>query len=777
MKDGRFQVFAVRLSENSIGRRGLKETQVYYFYQGYNISEDRNTISVSRDCLFHDNIFNDYQLEQSLKASSSKTTPHISISAIVGKNGSGKSTIIEFMIRLINNYSAMLFGEQMSDNNLSHLHYINRVEGELYYYAGDKICRVHVKGRRVEFDVYEEDEDCEEDNDVYRIITPKHLEINDTDNTNPILDVFGEVSQMRPYLEHFFYTVVSNYSIFAYNTLDYQDENNSIDYEQEIIRASSDVVNKDLNASSFQCNWLHGLFHKNDGYKIPLVITPYRDGGNIDINIENTLSRERFISMLLMSYDEDGGYKRINEHLDVECFKISLKSDYGIDYIKDRFGIKFNEKHYMQLQLMILDTISKKLLGEFDNLNNHIEGKRFGRIALNYIVYKSIKITTNYEGYRWVYNRLKGYLSGEVGFMEINSTMFEYMDSLLMDRSHITRKIRQVLAYLLTAEEDDVYKNGVDILSVKELSVKAKNTVGKLINRYGYDFYVRDIEDMMPPAFLDSKIMLKEVNGEGDIIAFETLSSGEKQQVFSVCGLLYHLLNINSVKEDIAHKRYSYNYVNLIMEEIELYFHPDFQKRYITMLIDGIAQLNLNNIYGINLCFVTHSPFILSDIPRSNLLIMNNGKATTSDNLKTFGANIYDMLKSSFFLEGTPIGSYAQWLITRTIITLKVWKHLKNGANITSFDHLMDMMEKQDDKTEIYDFLKGYFNEDSSWNVEDFKQDYSSFKLKETIKMIDEIFVREQLMKEYYKVFIDEIDREKEIAELERRLNTLKKEE
>ena len=43
--------------------------------------------------------------------------------------------------------------------------------------------------------------------------------------------------------------------------------------------------------------------------------------------------------------------------------------------------------------------------------------------------------------------------------------------------------------------------------------------------------------------------------------------------------------------------------------------------------------------------------------------------------------------------------------------------------------------------------------------------------------MIYEIFVREQLMKEYYKVFIDEIDREKEIAELERRLNTLKKEE
>ncbi|VTP91800.1 hypothetical protein [Sphingobacterium daejeonense] len=45
--------------------------------------------------------------------------------------------------------------------------------------------------------------------------------------------------------------------------------------------------------------WLNGLFHKNDGYKTPLVITPWRDQGNIDINVELHLAQTRILANII----------------------------------------------------------------------------------------------------------------------------------------------------------------------------------------------------------------------------------------------------------------------------------------------------------------------------------------------------------------------------------------------------------------------------------------------------------------------------------------------
>jgi energy-coupling factor transporter ATP-binding protein EcfA2 len=286
--DDRFQIIAVGISENTnLGRRGLKEN-LYYFYRGYQIIDNGNVIKCERGLSDCEQVFNDYLVEQSLKASKTKTVPRISISAIVGKNGSGKSTIVEFVLRLINNFSAMMFGEQLAGEGLEHLHYIDGVGGELYWSMDERFYKLTVIGRQIELDCYEIDEDNEENQDVYKIVPSRKLMV-DQDDVEPILDAYGEVEQMMPYLEHFFYTVVSNYVIYAYNTLDYLDENNTVEYERKIYQEANVIKANEVKIDPSQCNWYHGIFHKNDGYKTPLVLTPYRNKGNININIENTL--------------------------------------------------------------------------------------------------------------------------------------------------------------------------------------------------------------------------------------------------------------------------------------------------------------------------------------------------------------------------------------------------------------------------------------------------------------------------------------------------------
>lgn len=778
-KEERFQILAVKAFEGSVGRRGLKDTEYYFFYDGIKILDDGEVVAIDWSANDYQEVFNDYLLEQSRKVSATKTVPHVSISSVVGKNGSGKSTVVEFVIRLINNYAAILFGEQLVGYSHEHLHYINGLDGELFFLAGDKVYRLKVKDRAVRLDPYELDEDDTEDRaDKYRIKPDdKHLgEISVSDG--PILEQMAIASVMKPYLADFFYTVVSNYSIYAYNTLDYQEENNDLVYEEKISDEGQkgETKPKQVKIDSSMCNWLHGIFHKNDGYKTPLVLTPYRDKGIININVENTLSRERFISMLLMSYGEEGGFKRINGHLDVEHFEIHLKGDYGREYINRNLDINpLGDQEYTDIKIQILHAWSDKLLREMETLDEHADDKLFVAEALNYIVYKTIKIATKYDDYKKWLSTFEEYESEVDSTIELSGEIDEYVDNLKDDRSHITRKLRQALAYLLTDSRYDVYTKHSGQLEVKKVAEKAQNAVKQIIKTYGYDSYVREIEDMIPPAFLDTKMLLKEVGSDNtEPISFETLSSGEKQQIFSVCSLLYHLLNINSVKEDLVHNRFSYNYVNLILEEIELYFHPDFQKQYITMILDGIAQLDLKNIYGINICFVTHSPFILSDVPKRNLLILKDGKAVKSEYLRTFGANIYDMLKNSFFLEGTPIGSYAQWVITRIIIALSVWKYLNEADSVVSYEDLLTHVKNRDVDESKYEFLRRYFGNSNRMDRTDFESDYSGMKLWNRIMAIDELFVRESLVRAYYDAFPKEFNRQREIAELERRLEALR---
>ena len=59
--------------------------------------------------------------------------------------------------------------------------------------------------------------------------------------------------------------------------------------------------------------------------------------------------------------------------------------------------------------------------------------------------------------------------------------------------------------------------------------------------------------------------------------------------------------------------------------------------------------------------FCTHSPFILSDIPHTNILRLENGDSKPfNDKEKTFGANIHELLSNDFFLDKGFMGEWAK---------------------------------------------------------------------------------------------------------------------
>ena len=129
------------------------------------------------------------------------------------------------------------------------------------------------------------------------------------------------------------------------------------------------------------------------------------------------------------------------------------------------------------------------------------------------------------------------------------------------------------------------------------------------------------------------------------------LSSGEKQLLHTIGAFIYHIQNIESTRK--------YDSINLILEEIELYFHPEYQRLFLHRLIQQIHGAELKNIKNVNITLVTHSPFILSDIPKCNVLFLKEGKQDYGMQENTFGANIHSLLKNGFFLPNLPMGEFA----------------------------------------------------------------------------------------------------------------------
>lgn len=62
------------------------------------------------------------------------------------------------------------------------------------------------------------------------------------------------------------------------------------------------------------------------------------------------------------------------------------------------------------------------------------------------------------------------------------------------------------------------------------------------------------------------------------------------------------------------------------------------------------SNINTNIIRGVNIIIVTHSPFVLSDVPVAHTLYLKNGHVYKNDK-QTFCGNIHELLGNNFFMD------------------------------------------------------------------------------------------------------------------------------
>ena len=126
------------------------------------------------------------------------------------------------------------------------------------------------------------------------------------------------------------------------------------------------------------------------------------------------------------------------------------------------------------------------------------------------------------------------------------------------------------------------------------------------------------------------------------------------------------------------------NNLLIVLDEPDLSLHPEWQRKYIYELSNTFFNLNKN----IHFITMSHSPFLLSDIPKQNIIFLDtdeNGNCKVVNGLKekkqTFGANIHTLLSDSFFMEDGLIGKFAQNKIQEVINFLKGKVSIIKSAN------------------------------------------------------------------------------------------------
>lgn len=545
-------------------------------------------------------------------------------------------------------------------------------------------------------------------------------------------------------VKNFFYTIVSNYSMqsFIYN-------NYMRDVRiHQIYSKKGKQIQGDTNDSRLLC-WIDSIFHKNDGYTRSIVLNPYRHYGLLDLNREMKLSKERIANLFVWSALKNDDERQIFGPYSFEAVQIKMKnepvvnpdldrdfvdrlyrwgarglmpllnketlqSDYltamtdaAITIPKDCIGFE-KVKHFMTnkagvetLEIFIPEKIDEDYLTL--NIIDVFQLVKYERVSfsssLKYIRYKIIKIVFTYDAYKEYRKMLFcALVCGESEYSK-KGDVVRLLEKIRDDSSHITKKIRRTVNYIIL----DNIREPTAILDKSYFRNKIHNLNKSPFKYNANEISLNNIDDCFPPPFFDYSLKLQKDVGDSDEkskdIDYNLLSSGEIQLLQTLSIHAYHIANLLSVSDG----RPKYDCINLVFDELEVCLHPEMQRQFIYRLVKMLTRIK-NKSTHFNVMIVTHSPFVLSDIPLKQILFLEDGvpKEKRKD---TFAGNIGEMMYDSFFMEST-IGAFAEDKLKKLISKIynkelsKQSEEFKQFVNCIGDSVVKNMMKEVEPKND-----------------------------------------------------------------------------
>ena len=362
--------------------------------------------------------------------------------------------------------------------------------------------------------------------------------------------------------------------------------------------------------------------------KIPTILSGYKD----------TKDFQNILDLLYTKYILSKDEKSIFENLVNRDITISFKSvkmyldkwdeEYLNHYKKDESGL-----------ISFRDTWVKSIVKVEKELHNvDIALNLYENLLFELITYKGIK---------------------NIGVFGSKQEMIEYIESSV-------KSIKNTMYFKNAYSEIKDYENFLSgcmqspCLLPKDDSAYVFNKIIKSQSNKLVDFLI-----LVENSFLKNEcsFVLKYID-----IGGLDFSSGERA-LLNFFSWMHILPYFNKIQTEI--EKSLFDNILLLIDEIDLYCHPSWQQKLLYYLIQE-ARLNFKG-KNVQIIFTTHSPIVLSDIPRSNIIYLKhqNGKLVIDgkeNHKETFGTNIYKLFDDAFFLEKQgQVGQFAKGKIQTLI--------------------------------------------------------------------------------------------------------------
>ncbi len=172
----------------------------------------------------------------------------------------------------------------------------------------------------------------------------------------------------------------------------------------------------------------------------------------------------------------------------------------------------------------------------------------------------------------------------------------------------------------------------------------------------------------------------------------------------------------------------------LLLDEIDLYMHPDWQRQFLNLLYQRLDQEYPGK--HIQMIITTHSPLVLSDIPAHNIIYLESGGnkckiAQSPETKESFGANLFALLKDSFFLKKS-MGEFAFSQINNIIDNLNELKSNKENTALREkcqeYDRLISIIGEPVLRRRLQELYREVFPADTRSEHERFMEEFNRLR-------------------------------------------------
>ena len=433
-----------------------------------------------------------------------------------------------------------------------------------------------------------------------------------------------------------------------------------------------------------------------------------------------------FILMFQQEYFRTSFLKALN--FEFSHMNIKINDNY-FEQILRKNDILFEEIDSVLEKLNNYEKIEKyKNLSEFVLLETKLQRKFF-----NFFFDNLHYIDDNYEKLKWLF------LLGNIDFNKfVNNRFMHNIDNFLdilnfkdcvkdnnIDFECLSRNFLSINYERRRFLNKDIYEWYEKLKKINIFDFIEKNILEMEKNKL--EEFLRLVKYLKNRELIEFEIFLKKDN---ELINYFYLSSGEKTLISYFANIVNSIYKFKPLKDKTF---------IILIDEVELHLHPEWQRRFINYMNNFFRENKLNVKY--QFIIATHSPFILSDIVDEQIIYI---KEKSDLKINTFGANIYDIFEKGFFLENS-IGKYSEEMIKVIDLILSFYHGLKlakkNENNIFPLRNLLN---------------KWYISKNGELSEKEMKEQDKELFSKSKKNLLKELFENKGLEYEKFKFLIDD---------------------